>query len=63
MRLLNTKNKKLYQICIKMILYISKNYIWVFYLNMYIINKAKENEKDYCLENVKLYLSDLHYSK
>lgn len=30
---------------------------------MYIINKAKENEKDYCLENVKLYLSDLHYSK
>lgn len=46
-----------------MVLYISKNYICVFYPNMYIINKAKGNEKDYCLENVTLYLSDLHYSK
>lgn len=30
---------------------------------MYIINKVKGDEKDCCLGNIKIYLSDLHYSK
>lgn len=46
-----------------MILYISKNYIWVFYQNIYIINQARGNEKDYHSENVKLCLSYLRYPK
>lgn len=46
-----------------MILYISKNYIWVFNQNIYINNKARGKEKDYNLENVKLCLSYLYYPK